>query len=491
MSSHVRKMFSQTMLYGLGSFLNRSLAIILLPVYTSYFSTNDLGYYALLSSVWFILMVIFLYGSETSFLKFFIGEKDIEVKKKIYSSVLLTISITSFIFSFVVFLFAREISAFIGFENSNYGTYIVRILSVLLFTDSLYRIPLILLRAELNAKKYFQLTIVTFSLNLLFNIVFIFYFKLGIEAILFSYIISVAVTYVVSLYITREFLNFNFDGKIIKNIVAYGNKFIYVGLIMIFIEQADRFFLKHYYSEALVGIYSANFKLASVMSLLVAAYRFSWTPYFLNIADNPENKKIISEIFTYFVFAGVSLVLVFSLLIPPIVKLQIFGITFLHQDFWYGLKIVPIVLLSYFFAGLFANMNVAPFFANKTYYLLITAIIGVGVYLFANTTLIPKYDITGAALSSLITYVVMFFILYFISQKIYKVDYKWHVILSIMFIAICCFMLWTMISYFTDGEVIKFLSSIFLIIIYFLTIQLSGLLDLRKGIALIGRNKAL
>lgn len=491
MSSHVRKMFSQTMLYGLGSFLNRSLAIILLPVYTAYFSVSELGYYALLSSVWFILIVIFLYGSETSFLKFFIGEKDLEVKKKIYSSILLTITITSFIFSIIIFVFASYIATFIGFDNESYGTYIVRILSVLLFTDSMYRIPLILLRAELNAKKYFQLTIVTFSLNLFFNLVFIFYFKLGIEAILLSYIISVAVTYVISLYNTKEFLCFNFDMQIIKNMVVYGNKFIYVGLIMIFIEQADRFFLKHYFDEGLVGIYSANFKLASVMSLLVAAYRFSWTPYFLNIADNPENKKIIAEIFTYFVFAGVSLVLIFSLLIPPIVKLQIFGISFLHQDFWYGLKIVPIVLLSYFFAGLFANMNVAPFFANKTYYLLITALTGVGIYLFANITLIPKYDITGAALSSLITYVVMFFILYFISQRIYRVEYKWYINLSIMFIAACCFLLWTMISYFTDGEMVKFVSSVILIAIYFMTIHFSGLLDLRKGIALIGRNKAL
>lgn len=85
MSSHVKKLFSQTMLYGFGSFLNRSLAIILLPVYTAYFSINELGYYALLSSVWFILMVVYLYGSETSFLKFFIAEKDFEVRKKIYS----------------------------------------------------------------------------------------------------------------------------------------------------------------------------------------------------------------------------------------------------------------------------------------------------------------------------------------------------------------------------------------------------------------------
>ncbi len=485
MSSHIKKLFSQTMFYGLGAFLNRSLSIILLPVYTAYFSVNELGYYALLSSVWFLLIVLYMYGSETSFLKFFIDENSHEGKCKIYSSTLITITVTSFIFSIVVFILAGDIAEFIGFANDSYGIYIVRILSVLLFTDSMYRIPLILLRAELNAKKYFQLTIVTFILNLAFNLLFIFYFRFGIEAILYSYIISVAVTYIYSLYITKQFLTFKIDLKLTGRMILYGNKFIYIGLIIIFTEQADRFFLKHYFDEGLVGIYSASIKLASVMRLLVAAFRFSWTPYFLNIADDPENKKIISEIFTYFVFAGISLVLIFSLLLPPLVKLEMFGISFLDKDFWYGLKIVPIVLLSYSFAGLIANMNVAPFFSNKTYHLFINALIGLGVYLISNIILIPLYDITGAAFSTLFSYFVMFIFLYFISQKIYRIEYQWFINLTIFFVAVCCFLLFTLISFFVENEMLIFISSILLVLLFFFTIQLSGLLDLRKVLSIV------
>lgn len=321
MSSHIKKLFSQTMFYGLGAFLNRSLSIILLPVYTAYFSVNELGYYALLSSVWFLLIVLYMYGSETSFLKFFIDENSHEGKCKIYSSTLITITVTSFIFSIVVFILAGDIAEFIGFANDSYGIYIVRILSVLLFTDSMYRIPLILLRAELNAKKYFQLTIVTFILNLAFNLLFIFYFRFGIEAILYSYIISVAVTYIYSLYITKQFLTFKIDLKLTGRMILYGNKFIYIGLIIIFTEQADRFFLKHYFDEGLVGIYSASIKLASVMRLLVVAFRFSWTPYFLNIADDPENKKIISEIFHIFCFRRDQFSLDFLITIAPVSKI--------------------------------------------------------------------------------------------------------------------------------------------------------------------------
>jgi len=180
--------------------------------------------------------------------------------------------------------------------------------------DTVYRFPLLLFRAELNAKTYAYINLLTFIINIVSNIVMIVFLRMDIEAILYSYLISVIVTLIVSLIITRKYLTYKFSVSEIKRMLGFGNKFIYIGMCLILIDMSDRFFLKYFYNEKTVGIYWANYRLAAVMSLMIAAFKFSWTPYFLNLTENPENKKIISKIFTYFCFTGLSLFLIFSLL---------------------------------------------------------------------------------------------------------------------------------------------------------------------------------
>jgi len=424
--TNVKELFSHTAIYGVGIMLNKFLSFLLIPVYTFYFSPSDLGLYNLIQSFWLFVILIYVYGMETSFIKFFIDAKDESRKAEIYSTSVILITITSLIFSGILYIFAGEISGLFEFENIAKGKYLIKILSILLFFDTISRFPLLLLRAELKAKTYFILSVSTLIINLGLNIFFIMFLKMNVEAILYSYTISVIFTLAAGMLITKKFFSFKFSLKEAKELVIYGNKFIYFGLFLLLIDVSDRFFLKYYFDESIVGIYSASYRLGTVMSLAIAAFRFSWTPYFLNIADNPENKKIVSEIFTYFIFAGLFLFLFFAFFTEPIVKLSIGGYSLLDPKYYGGLVIIPIILLSYFFSGLFANMNVVPFYANKTSILLLVSLEGLLLNVFLNVILIPGYKMQGAAYSTLITYAVMFLHIYFISQRIYKIKYQWR-----------------------------------------------------------------
>ena len=364
--SQVKELFSQTAIYGVGILLNRSLSFLLLPIYTYFFSPGELGLYNLIQSIWLFVILIYVYGMETSLIKFFIDAKDDENKKEIYSTTLILITVTSIIFSTLIYLFAGNIVSLFSFDDNEKAKFLLQILSLLLFFDTLSRFPLLLLRAELKARTYFNINLVSLFVNILLNIIFIVVLKLNIEAILYSYFISVIFTLIIGIIITRKFFGFAFSFKRAKELVLYGNKFIYMGLFLLLIEISDRFFLKYFFDESIVGIYSANYRLASVMSLCIAAFRFSWTPYFLSIGDNPDNKKIISDIFTYFVFAGLFLFLIFSFFTEPLVKISFGSYSILNVKYQIGLSIVPMVLLAYFFSGLFANLNVAPFYADKT-----------------------------------------------------------------------------------------------------------------------------
>jgi O-antigen/teichoic acid export membrane protein len=466
-SSHIKELLSQTAIYGVGILLNRSLSFFLLPLYTQFFSPGELGLYNLIQSIWLFIILIYVYGLETSFIKSFIDEKDSLKRKEIYSTTFILITTTSIFFSILIYLFAGNITALFSFDDKAKAEYLIKILSLLLFFDTLSRFPLLLLRAELKAKTYFFLTLISLIVNLSLNVIFIVFMKLNIEAILYSYIISVIFVLVIGIIITKKYIGWNFSVKRAKDLVVYGNKFIYMGLFLILIDISDRFFLKYFFDESIVGIYSANYRLASVMSLSIAAFRFSWTPYFLNIADNPDNKKIIANIFIYFVFAGLSLFLIFSFFTEPIVKMSFSGYNLLNIKYQIGLSIVPIVLLAYFFSGLFANLNVAPFYANKTSKLLLVTVEGFIINIILNFILIPKYQMTGAALATLITYASMFVHIYFISQKVYKIYYDWKKIGTMTLSAILIFLIFYIIKLTLLNNTLQILINIVLIAIFF------------------------
>jgi O-antigen/teichoic acid export membrane protein len=432
--SYIKELFSLTSIYGISLFLNKIVSFFLLPIYTNYFQPEELGLYNLIQSFWLFIIIFYVYGLETSFLKFFIDGKADEEKTKIYSTTLILITTTSLIFSLILYNFSGYIAQLFSFNNTEKGIHLIKLISILLFFDAISRFPLLLLRAELKAKIYLFLTILTLFLNIVCNIVFIMLLHYNIESIFISYIISSLIPFIIGLIFTKKYLSFIIETDVIKSLLKFGNKFIYVGIFILIIDVSDRFFLKYFWDERVVGVYSTSYKLASVMNLIISAFKFTWTPYFLHISENPENKRIISNIFTYFIFAGSFLFLFFSFFIDSIVKTEIFGISFITESYRSGLSILPIILLSYFFSGLFANLNAAPFFTDKTKYIFWVCFIGFIINILLNTILIPLFKMYGAAYATLGAYFSMFLMIFLVSQKIYHIEYEWTKLIKIVIV---------------------------------------------------------
>ncbi|MBL8017029.1 MAG: polysaccharide biosynthesis C-terminal domain-containing protein, partial [Ignavibacteria bacterium] len=131
---------------------------------------------------------------------------------------------------------------------------------------------------------------------------------------------------------------------------------------------------------------------------------------------------------------------------------------------WSGLIIVPYILLAYLFNGLYLNLNVASFFSNKIKYLIISSAAGCVSNLAFNFLLIPGYSMLGAAVSTLLSYMVMFFVLYYFSQKTYRIVYEWKLILRA---AVVTFVLYAINIYIPQLLNLKY---IYVLIIEFLSI---------------------
>lgn len=439
MPSQIQKIFSDTVIYTIGSVFNRLLPFLLLPVYTLYFAPAEYGVFSLVYSFWFFVSVFYLYGMETAFQKCFLETGNMEAKKVIYSSTILLIFLTSVLFSGIIYFLSDFISLRITGNISN--SYLIKLLAFILVADSLYRFPMILINSIQRSKLYSALNSVAVILNVAVNLILIIKYKMGIEAIFYSYLVSYSFLFVLSFSNTFSYFKLSINKNTAVNLLKNAHLFLYYGIFLISIDLIDRFILEYFKGSAEVGIYSASYRIGIVMNLVITGFKVAWTPFFMNLKGEEGNREIFSKVFTYFWYGGLVVFLLFSLLADDLVKVNIAGYTLLNEKYWGGLVIIPYILLAYLFSGLYLNLNVASFFQNKIKYLIISSAAGCISNIVLNIILIPIYSIIGAAIATMLSYFIMFVVLYYFSQKIYRINYDWGsifkaILLTIIFYAI-------------------------------------------------------
>ena len=473
MSSPLRKIFSDTIIYTIGSVFNRLLPFLLLPVYTHYFNPETYGIYSLVYSFWFFVVVIYLFGTESSFQKSFMEAVSIDQKREIFSSLLLVIFLVSLVFSTLIYSFSESISFRLTGDAS--AIYYIKLLSVILLLDSVSRYPMIVINSEQRSLLYAVINAISVIVNVFLNLVLIVKYRMGIEAIFYSYIVSYSVLLLISMIYCREYLRFKINLKSVKVLLRSSYLFMIYGLFLIAIDLIDRYLIEYFRGTAEVGLYSASYRIGIVMNLLITGFKIAWTPFFLNLKDQADNRDIISKIFTYFWISGLCLFLFFSLFVDDIVKINIAGFTLLDAKYRDGLVIVPYVLASYLFHGLFLNITVSAFYFNKIEYIVIASAVGCFLNIAGNLILIPLLSITGAAVSTLLSYVIMFVTLYIFSQRLYYIKYQWKIIFCILLVTIILLILNIYSGNFiTDSNIrliFEFTSVILLCVISLVTVK--------------------
>ena len=207
--------------------------------------------------------------------------------------------------------------------------------------------------------------------------------------------------------------------------------------------------------------------------LIVSMFEYAWRPFFLSNAKEENAKEIFARVLTYFTLFSSLIFLAVSFFIEEIVKIPLPGRGYLiGKAYWGGLNIVPIILLSYLFNGLYLNFIVGVYIEKKTKYLPYITGIGAISNIVANLVLIPLFQMTGAAIATLFSYVIMAFGMYYLNQKVYPIKYEYNRLLKIFVVTGIIFFAFLLIdnkfNLYLEIIIKLFLLILFLIVLYLL-----------------------
>jgi len=447
MFKDIVRLSRHTLVYGIGNILSRSLGFILLPLYVNFIIPAEYGKAVTLFAYLAFFNVIFLYGMDTSFLRFYILRDAENKPKETFSTAFMSLTVTTIIFCLIIFIFRENITQLI-FNNQAMKDLILLAI-VIVFFDTLSVLPFLVLRAEERSKQFVFLKFLTIAVNLSLNILLVAVYRTGIKGIFISNAISSLLSFIFVFNIVISKFRLKFSKNVYREMLKFGLPYIFPGISIICMEVIDRIIIEKYLGFGYTGIYGAAYKLAMIMSLVVASFRFAWHPFFLSIAKREDARNIYSKIMTYYLYLTLWVFLAFSLFIPEIVKIKINEYTFFTEEYQAGVFIVPYILFDYLLYGVYVNFIVGIYLKKKSGYLPFITGISALINIVLNVLLIPKIGILGSAIATTVAYGIMALILYIIVRRIYYIPYEWYRIFKLLLVT---FFLYLLNSYIIIGN---------------------------------------
>lgn len=442
--SNLKKLASDTAIYGVSSIGGRLLNYLLVPFYTAVFAPGEYGVVGELYAYVAFLNVIYTYGLETAYFRYASRHKEDEAS--IYRSAFTSILLSSILFSGILCLFATPIVEFLEFPGrERYVYWFAGILSI----DAIMAIPFAKLRLQNRPVRFAVAKLGNILLNIGLNL----FFLLVLRDIFNGEYLSGLQPLLAPLYRPEWGVDYVFLANLIANaalffilwdyvftvklrlhkfywktMLVYAYPLMLMGLAgvtnqLLSVPLLKKLLPENFYpdvsNQGAIGIYIACYKLSIFMNLTIQAFRYASEPFFFSQASSRNSPELFSKVMHYFIivccliFFGVTVNLNW---ITPIVLR--------NKEYWQGLEVVPVLLLAYMFLGIYQNLSIWFKLTDRTKYG--TWFTGTAAILTVvlNILLIPRLGYLGAALTSLLAYFYMTAVCYIYGQKYYPIPYK-------------------------------------------------------------------
>ena len=425
MIEHLKNLARHSSVYTISTFVQRALGLIMLPIYTNpayLTSRSEYGDLTLVYTFTAFMTIIYLYGMDAAILRyFFLGKYK---RQQVYSTGFWSVLVNALVLSSLIFFFAPQLGLLI-FGSLKYQR-LIQLIAAILFFDSVGNLPYLVLRAEEKSLHFSAFRIGRFLLELVLNIVFVVLLKKGVPGILYANVLASIVNLLFLLPFQKKYLRPFWNADVLKTLLLFGLPMIPNGVAYLTVEVSDKFLMRFLLNKDLLGLYSANYKFGSILLLVVIAFRNAWQPFFLKIVQEPNAKQIYARVLTYFTLIGTMLVVVASYFLEYFLKIPLgAGHHIMNAPYWEGMEIIPIVLSAYLLYGIYVNLTVGIYIKKKTQYMALFTGLAALTNVASNFYLMPHFGIMGAAVATLLSYLIMAITIFIANQKIYFVPYEY------------------------------------------------------------------
>lgn len=412
MSGGAKRAFKHSSIYALGNIARQLAGFIMLPIYTRHLSPADYGVVGLLMAALALIEVFFGARLAQSIPKFYFEEQDSNRKKSVVSTALIVTASASLITMLTLINFRENSSQFL-FGSTIYSN-VIGLFSILILTQALEFYAMTFIRIQQRPWLFISISLLKLALQLTLNVWLVVYEDMGVMGIAAASAGSSAIFGLALAIYTFTQTGLFFCRHLALRMLKFNWPLWLGGLAGLYMGSANRYFINIFSSTSDVGLFELAVKFSMILGLLV------WDPF--NQYWSAERFKI------YHSSNAVSVYKNAFLLISTMLAIGTLGIALFSDPiirimaapaFHTASVAVPFLALSAMFGCLTLFSNFSFLIKEETFWITRNSYLTAAILTLLFFVLIPHYGFVGAALASLATSAIQFFLVHRSGTKIY------------------------------------------------------------------------
>lgn len=404
-------MIKDSLGYLIARILPSTINILSLIIFTRLFTTEEYGHFAIIVGLGTLFNSVLLEWVKNGFIRFALDDID-NNEKKLFSTVFLIqliIIVCIFIISLCLYIFGV------------FGLLHIILINLIIISQSSYSYQLAIYRARFETKKYIITSLKRAVLVVLLTLMF-YFFGLGYLSLVLGFIIGHFVSIFQVIKSTRKSIYLKeMDWQYIVSFVKYSLPFIIILSTAVLIYNMDRLMLGYILDLESAGAYAAvtNFGMGTI-SFVVGSISLATFPHIIKIFNESNHNKLmfaLQKTLTMIVLSTMPIIAIFTLY-NEFISSILFGTDFQA----YSILIMPFIIIASLLEGFKTNyIEIPAKLYKKTKILLIPSLSGVVINFILNYILIKRFEIIGAAYATILTYIIMILLSYFLNRRIMKI----------------------------------------------------------------------
>jgi O-antigen/teichoic acid export membrane protein len=418
LAAQIKRLARHSVIYGLGGLVSRILAVLLLPLYTSYLSTSDYGKIETLVAASSVLIIVLQLGISSAFFRFYFDTPDPERRVVVVR--------TCFWFTMAMSTLGLALGAALAgpiadFLHLGGSADLVRAAAVGLWAQMNYQQLTALFRAEQRSVAFVLASLANVLVTVGATVLLVVVFDKGPLGVIVGNFVGTLAVYAALVGYRRYQLGLELDRRLLRAMNRFGLPLVPAALALWAVNFVDRYLIAVFKDQSEVGVYSVAVRISSAVLFLLLAFRTAWPAFAYSIEDDREARRAYSYVLTYVVYVTCWASLALGLLAPWLVHL-------LARNSGFYRASDSVALLS--FAGAayaaYTVLAIGSGRARKTQGNWLVAGVAAAVNVGLNVALIPPYGMVGAAIATAAAYLVLFGGMVAYAQHVYPVPYQWR-----------------------------------------------------------------
>src|SRR3954464_9694843 len=309
----IRRLARHSAIYGLGGVLSRILAVLLLPLYTSYLGTRGFGKIELVTALTTVLVIVLSAGISSAFFRFYFDSKD-DARRTLIVRTAFWFTMTMATAGLVLGVaLASPIAHALKLGDD---PWLVRAAAVGLWAQMNYQQLTNLFRVEERSVQFVIASIANILITVGATVLLVVGLHKGATGAVVGNFIGTLAVYLVLLAYRRYQLGLQFDRRLLREMNRFGLPLVPAALALWAINFVDRFFVGQYKGQGEVGVYSLAVRISSAIVFLLMAFQLAWPAFAYSIRDESAAKRTYAFVLTYLLLVCSWISLALGLLAP-------------------------------------------------------------------------------------------------------------------------------------------------------------------------------